>query len=66
MSKPTRREKAVVFGVPPVLGAAFLVRMLTHGAVSAVAMFTYVVAAVGLLVWLVRKVRVRDREARPW
>lgn len=61
MSKPTRREKAVILGAPTLLGAALLVWMLTHGTVSIVAMWAYLATAAGLLAWLWIRQRAADR-----
>lgn len=63
MPRPTRREKAVIVGAPTLLLTAFLVRLSTRGAVSLVALGVYLIVAAGLVVWIVRKVRARDREA---
>lgn len=57
MSKPTGREKAVVFGAPSLVGVAFLVQMLTRGAVSAVSLWVYLAVAAWLIWWLRRRAK---------
>lgn len=54
MPRPTQHEKAVIFGLPTILGASLLVRLFTHGIVSAVALGVYLGTAVVMLWWLRR------------
>jgi len=51
----------VILGAPTLLGAACMVRLFTHGAVSLVAMWAYLATAAGLLAWLWIRQRAADR-----
>lgn len=55
MSRPTRRDKAIAFGAPALLGVAFAVRMLARGTVSSAGLWVYLAVAVALAVWAWRR-----------